>query len=66
MRKGSEIAVSQHTLHRDPRWYPNPGQFDPDRWDLVPVAGQRVYAQVKATMQPNRLPMTATSRRPQA
>lgn len=36
------------------------------RWNLVPVAGQRVYAQVKATMQPNRLPMTAVSRRPQA
>ncbi|MCP2247203.1 cytochrome P450 [Lentzea aerocolonigenes] len=110
VRKGSEVAVSQHTLHRDPRWFPNPGQFDPDRWeparaaavpkgafipfgagsrfcpghflahteiaiaaatiatrwDLVPVAGQRVYAQVKATMQPNRLPVTATSRRPQA
>jgi cytochrome P450 len=110
VEKGSEIAVSQHTLHRDPRWFPNPGGFDPDRWeparaaelpkgafipfgggsrfcpghflahteiaiaaatiatkwDLVPVAGQRVYAQVKATMQPNKLPMTAMSRKPQA
>lgn len=110
VRKGSEIAVSQHTLHRDPRWFPDPDGFDPDRWvpakaaalpkgafipfgggarfcpghvlahteiaiaaatiatrwDLVPVAGQRVYAQVKATMQPNRLPMTAVSRRPSA
>ncbi|MFD4674536.1 cytochrome P450 [Lentzea sp. NPDC058450] len=104
--EGSEIAVSQHTLHRDPRWFPDPDGFDPDRWeperaaklpkgafipfgagsrfcpghflahteiaiaaatiatrwDLVPVAGQRVYAQVKATMQPNQLPMVATQR----
>lgn len=110
IEKGTEIAVSQHTLHRDPRWFPHPDEFDPDRWepeaasalpkgafipfgagfrlcpghflahteiaiaaatiatrwDLVPVTGQRVYAQVKATMQPNRLPMVATSRRPQA
>lgn len=110
VRKGAEIAVSQHTLHRDPRWFPNPDGFDPDRWepsaaarlpkgafipfgagsrfcpghflahteiaiaaatiatrwDLVPVAGQRVYAQVKATMQPNRLPVVATRRKPTA
>lgn len=110
VRKGSEIAVSQHTLHRDPRWFPDPDGFDPERWEperaatlpkgafipfgagsrfcpghflahteiaiaaatiatrwnLVPVAGQRVYAQVKATMQPNQLPMIATSRKPQA
>jgi len=29
---GAEVAVSQHTLHRDPRWYPDPDRFDPDRW----------------------------------
>jgi cytochrome P450 len=33
------------------------------RWRLVPVPGKRVYAQVKATMQPNQLPMTAVPRR---
>ncbi|MET8848860.1 cytochrome P450 [Amycolatopsis sp. NPDC004625] len=104
---GSEVAVSQHTLHRDPRWFPDPDRFDPDRWApgraaelpkgayipfgagarlcpghvfapteigivaatigarwrLVPVPGQRVYAQIKATMQPNRLPMTVVPRR---
>ncbi|HEX7307540.1 cytochrome P450 [Lentzea sp.] len=110
VRKGAEIAVSQHTLHRDPRWFPDPGGFDPDRWeparaaalpkgafipfgagtrfcpghflahteiaiaaatiatrwDLVPAAGHRVHAQLKATMQPDRLPMTAQSRKPPA
>lgn len=29
---GSEVAVSQHTLHRDPRWFLEPERFDPDRW----------------------------------
>ncbi|MDT7802314.1 MAG: hypothetical protein QOI78_5747 [Actinomycetota bacterium] len=104
---GSEVAVSQHTLHRDPRWFPDPGRFDPDRWApghaaelpkgayipfgagprlcpghvfapteigivaatigarwrLVPVPGKKVHAQLKATMQPNRLPMTVVPRR---
>jgi cytochrome P450 len=104
---GSEVAVSQHTLHRDPRWFPDPDRFDPDRWApgraaelpkgayipfgagarlcpghvfapteigivaatigarwrLVPVPGRKVYAQIKATMQPNRLPMTVVPRR---
>jgi cytochrome P450 len=104
---GSEVAVSQHTLHRDPRWFPDPGRFDPDRWApgraaglpkgafipfgagarlcpghvfapteigivaatigarwrLVPVPGRKVRAQLKATMQPNRLPMTVVPRR---
>ncbi|TCO59769.1 cytochrome P450 [Actinocrispum wychmicini] len=29
---GAEVAVSQHTLHQDPRWFPDPARFDPDRW----------------------------------
>ncbi|WP_086830213.1 cytochrome P450 [Allokutzneria sp. NRRL B-24872] len=104
--KGTEVAVSQHTLHQNPEFYPDPERFDPDRWEperaarlprgayipfgagarfcpghffaqteiavvaatigarwrLVPVPGKRVYAKVKATMQPNQLPMTAVQR----
>ncbi|GLZ31065.1 cytochrome P450 [Lentzea sp. NBRC 105346] len=107
IKKGTEVAVSQHTLHRNPRYFPQPDRFDPDRWapdraaelpkgafipfgagarfcpghffaqteiamvaatiarrwQLDPVPGLRVYAQVKATMQPNQLPMTAVLRR---
>ena len=38
---GSVVAVSPLLLHHDPRWFPDPEVFDPDRWldgrrDLVP------------------------------
>lgn len=32
MPKGSQIMASQWIVHRDPRWFPNPEGFDPDRW----------------------------------
>ncbi|AXB48183.1 cytochrome P450 [Amycolatopsis albispora] len=103
---GAEVAVSQHTLHQDPRHFPDPGRFDPDRWTaerlaalprgafipfgagarlcpghflapaeiaiaavtigarwrLVPVPGKPVRTKIKATMQPDRLPMLVTPR----
>jgi cytochrome P450 len=30
--KGAQILSSQWVVHRDPRWFPNPEGFDPDRW----------------------------------
>jgi cytochrome P450 len=30
--KGAQILLSQWVVHRDPRWFPNPEGFDPDRW----------------------------------
>lgn len=30
--KGAQILTSQWIVHRDPRWFPNPEGFDPDRW----------------------------------
>jgi cytochrome P450 len=30
---GAQIVVSQWVVHRDPRWFPNPEGFDPDRWE---------------------------------
>ncbi len=29
---GSQLMTSQWIVHRDARWYPNPEQFDPERW----------------------------------
>ena len=29
---GSVVAVSPLLLHHDPRWFPDPERFDPDRW----------------------------------
>lgn len=29
---GTEVALSQFAIHHDPRLYPEPARFDPDRW----------------------------------
>lgn len=31
--KGHNILISQYAVQRDPRWYPDPERFDPDRWE---------------------------------
>ncbi len=30
--KGSLVITSQWVIHHDPRWYPHPDRFDPERW----------------------------------
>lgn len=30
--EGAEIIVSPYALHHNPRWFPEPRRFDPDRW----------------------------------
>ena len=30
--KGGIVILSQYAMHRNPRFYPNPDAFDPDRW----------------------------------
>lgn len=29
---GTRVVVSQYVTHRDPRYYPDPERFDPERW----------------------------------
>jgi cytochrome P450 len=29
---GAQVFFSPYALHRDPRWFPEPHRFDPDRW----------------------------------
>jgi cytochrome P450 len=30
--QGSLVVVSPYLVHHDPRWYPDPERFDPERW----------------------------------
>jgi cytochrome P450 len=32
LAKGAVVLISQWVTHRDPRWYPDPEKFDPERW----------------------------------
>lgn len=32
----SLVLVSQYNIHRDPRWWPEPERFNPDRWSVEP------------------------------
>ena len=30
--KGSQVLMCQYVMHHDPRYFPDPGRFDPERW----------------------------------
>ena len=42
VRNGTTVLVSPLVMHRTARYFPEPGRFDPDRWDSVEPA-QFVY-----------------------
>ena len=37
---GSLILMSQWVMHRDPRFWPDPERFDPERWRAIRAAGR--------------------------
>lgn len=41
---GSIVAVSQYVMHRDPRFFPNPLVFDPERWTPEAQASRPRFA----------------------
>jgi cytochrome P450 len=38
--RGTVVSVSQWVTHHDPRWFPDPWRFDPDRWQPEEAAGR--------------------------
>jgi cytochrome P450 len=40
----SLCVMSQFVVHRDPRWYPDPERFDPERWTPEAQAGRPRFA----------------------
>ena len=38
LRANSIVLLSPWVVHRDPRWFPDPEKFDPDRWLVEPPA----------------------------
>jgi cytochrome P450 len=42
--EGGTLLMSQYLMHHDPRWYPDPYRFDPDRWTPEAQAGRPKFA----------------------
>ncbi|GAC1474439.1 MAG: cytochrome P450 [Ktedonobacteraceae bacterium] len=40
----SLLVMSQYVVHHDPRWYPEPLRFDPERWTAAERAKRPKYA----------------------
>lgn len=40
---GTQLYVSPWVTHRDPRWFPEPARFDPDRWEGAGAEAARAW-----------------------
>jgi cytochrome P450 len=43
---GADVLISPYTLHRDPRFWPSPERFDPQRFDPTAVSERPRYAYI--------------------
>jgi cytochrome P450 len=41
---GGTVLMSQYLIHHDPRWYPDPYRFDPERWTPEAEAARPKFA----------------------
>jgi len=41
---GSILLMSPYVVHRDPRWFPQPERFDPDRWLPESIAARPKFS----------------------
>ena len=41
---GDLVVLPQWVVHRDPRWWPEPDRFDPDRWSVGNTQGRPRWA----------------------
>jgi hypothetical protein len=41
---GAFVFMSQYAMHRDPRYYPDPLRFDPERWTPEQQASHILYS----------------------
>jgi cytochrome P450 len=42
VRKGTNVFLLQWLTHRDPRFFPDPHRFDPERWRVDPIRTGRI------------------------
>jgi cytochrome P450 len=42
--KGSLVLLSQYVMHRDPRYFPDPERFDPERWTTEAREARPVFS----------------------
>ena len=43
VRKGTQVIICTYATHHDPRWYPEPARFDPERFTEQAIAARHKF-----------------------